>query len=621
MPGAVQIGQIIDSYRILRQIGAGGMGAVYEAEHTVLGQRAAIKLLTSDFLAQPNLVDRFYNEARAASQINHPGIIRVYDVGRIEGGPPWLAMEFLEGQSLAERMHMARRLPGRCLGMDGFWIVGETASALGAAHAKGIIHRDLKPANIMTTPDPATLTGERVKVLDFGIAKLVHGDSLTKPGAVLGTPHYMALEQFKSSADVDERADVFSLGVIAYQILTGKLPHGGQSHYEIMGARLLDPIQPLQEIAPSVPPDVAALVMRMLEREPEPRPTMLEVEAEVRRLLGLPSPRQSGWHNAVAAMAPTPTPTADGPQLPESSLLKPDSNVLTPDAPLQTGGETPASPPTPSSEKAAWEVSPRDMAVPQSLSSMPSIPVAALKSGPNDRTALPAPTPVLPAERAATTIPSATALQPRRRSSYLIGAVGVLVLVGATAAMLRRTPPGPRVSEHPAGATAPTAPPPSTPPAPSRSAQPLLNNQSDPIAPPPVVTSPPAEVPPGPLVAKVTPEKGTLPPHHRGGSKSSVLSRSAPHCSPVTFAEACVKGRSVNAAVKANVVKALRDSGLHFCAGDRMIIGPGSGGFRMIEAPDRLSTAVRQDFLLTLGGYLDIQARLGEIRVQCSDEP
>src|SRR5262249_20717816 len=136
----ITVGQVIDSYRIVRPIGEGGMGAVYEAVHIVLGQRVAIKVLTSDFRAQPELFQRFINEARAASQINHPGIVKVYDLGPSEDGLPWLSMEYLDGRPLSSRIHSAAR-KSRPLGIDDFWIIGDIASALSAAHKQGIIHR------------------------------------------------------------------------------------------------------------------------------------------------------------------------------------------------------------------------------------------------------------------------------------------------------------------------------------------------------------------------------------------------------------------------------------------------------------------------------------------------
>lgn len=339
-------GQVIDSYRIVRQVGAGGMGEVYEAVHVVLGQRVALKLLTSDFRAQPALLQRFTNEAKAASQIDHPGIVKVYDLGQFKDGMPWLSMEYLDGQVLSSRIHAADQGPRTPLGMDSFWIIGDLASALAAAHEKGIIHRDLKPANVMIVADPATMSGERAKVLDFGVAKL-QAEQMTKRGAMLGTPSYMALEQFKSATDVDGRADVFSLGVIAYEILAGRRPHSGQSHFEVMTARMSQPIPPIKELIPSLADPVAALVMRMLDSDREQRPTMSEVELEVRRALGLPPPRSSptsGPGAAVAGPSSTPSgkPTGLTPMTPNTPLTP---LTLLPDRGLATAAPVPSPPP------------------------------------------------------------------------------------------------------------------------------------------------------------------------------------------------------------------------------------------------------------------------------------
>jgi serine/threonine-protein kinase len=159
-------------------------GAVFEVENSVLGGRAALKRLTIDVHEQPELFVRFQNEARAANQTGHPGVVPVYDSGQLDDGTPWLVMPFLVGEALSARMAKALKNPNSAIGMEGLWVICDIASALAAAHAKGIVHRDLKPANVMLISDPSTLTGERAMVLDFGVAKL-HSDDLTKKGAVL----------------------------------------------------------------------------------------------------------------------------------------------------------------------------------------------------------------------------------------------------------------------------------------------------------------------------------------------------------------------------------------------------------------------------------------------------
>lgn len=207
----------------------------------------------------------------------------------------------------------------------------------------------------MIVADPATLHGERAKVLDFGVAKL-QAEQMTKRGAMLGTPSYMALEQFKSATDVDGRADVFSLGVIAYEILAGRRPHHGQSHFEVMTARMSQEILPIRELVPSLPEAVAALTMRMLEREREARPTMSEVELEVRRALGLPPPRPSPTSGPGAAVASSDAaagkPAGLTPMTPNTPLT-PLSFV--PDRGLPTHAPAPAAP-TPRLQRVLWSV-------------------------------------------------------------------------------------------------------------------------------------------------------------------------------------------------------------------------------------------------------------------------
>lgn len=599
---AVSIGQTIASYRITRQIGAGGMGAVFEATHIVLAYRAALKILTSDYHAQPNLVQRFRNEAMAASQINHPGIVKVMELGTLEDGRPWLAMEFIEGDSLAQRLRAGLRFQNRCLGTEYFWIICDLASALTAAHATGIIHRDLKPANVMVVSDPSTLSGERAKVLDFGIAKLLHSHDITKPGSILGTPLYMALEQFKDSGEVDGRADVFSLGVIAFEILTGRRPHNGQTHYEVMGSRLMEPIPPIQQLAPSVSSEMAALVTRMLAREPENRPTMAEVEIEARRLLGLPAPRQSGWHSAVAVT------DQSQPEIPQASPLQINSSASTPDARPGTL-DLSSLPPTPSSERASGEISPSP-----SLSSMPSVAEVGrprLVAGPEDRTAQPAPTPYIPEAMASPSAPTVRERSPAR-SGFLFGAIAAIsILVGTPLALwIRRQPsPGPAQPPPVQSTLVQAAPPPEV-------ARPQ-------VAAPPVEVHKEPETPPElPVAAKIVAPTVTTPepvPRRVAEAKSSTSARAASRCSSVAITESCIKGRNVAQELKRNVLSALGEKPIRLCAGDRLVISIGPEGVRWVEAPSRLSDTARQDFLLTLRGYLDVNPRSSRIEIECAN--
>jgi eukaryotic-like serine/threonine-protein kinase len=217
------IGQNFGNYRVTRLIGEGGMGVVYVAEHASIGRRAAVKVLRPGLTEDVEITKRFFNEARAANAIRHPGIVEVFDSGTLPSGVAYLVMELLEGESLAARLRRLGRLElteARAIGV-------QTASALGAAHAAGIVHRDLKPDNLFLVRDYRDVSGENVKVLDFGIAKLGIGTSRsvsvkTRTGSVTGTPAYMSPEQCRGTKEVDHRTDIYALGVILYEMVAGR---------------------------------------------------------------------------------------------------------------------------------------------------------------------------------------------------------------------------------------------------------------------------------------------------------------------------------------------------------------------------------------------------------------
>ncbi len=203
---------MIGAYRIQKRIGEGGMGSVWLAEHTMLGRRAAIKVLHPEFSTKPEIVTRFFNEARAATAIAAPGIVQIFDFGHHTDGSAYIVMELLDGEPLDQRL---ARL-GALAVPDALRIMRQVASALGAAHARGIVHRDVKPENIFIVRDSEVASGERAKVLDFGIAKLAsdQGAVRTQTSAVMGTPLYMSPEQCRGAGHVDQRSDVYSLGCV-----------------------------------------------------------------------------------------------------------------------------------------------------------------------------------------------------------------------------------------------------------------------------------------------------------------------------------------------------------------------------------------------------------------------
>ena len=249
------VGERYGNYQAMALLGEGGMGAVYLAEHPGIGRKVAIKVLRSEMDHDPQLLTRFLNEARAANAIRHPNIIEVLDSGTTDKGASYLVMELLEGEALSARLRRLSRLDEKSA-VD---IAMQTALGLGAAHAKGITHRDLKPDNLFIIPEPTDASRERVKILDFGIAKLhkLAGDSLkTRTGTLMGTPIYMSPEQCLGTREVDHRSDVYSLGVIVYEMLTGKPPFLSEGFGELLSMHLHEPPPSLRQFAPQVTAEI-----------------------------------------------------------------------------------------------------------------------------------------------------------------------------------------------------------------------------------------------------------------------------------------------------------------------------------------------------------------------------
>jgi tRNA A-37 threonylcarbamoyl transferase component Bud32 len=278
------LGEVINNYVIKSLLGEGGMGAVYLAEHPFIGRRAAIKVLRRELAQDPALVERFMNEARAANAIRHPNIIDIIDVGRTPSGVPYLMMELLEGMSLAQRISEAGRLEVA----EALEIGAQTCAALTAAHAKGIVHRDLKPDNLFLVPDDARPGGMKVKVLDFGIAKL-RGDltnvsAKTQAGALMGTPPYMSPEQCRGlTDDIDHRTDVYAMGIILYEMLCGAPPFVSPGWGDIVLAHLTKPPPAPRATNPGIPVEVEAAILRALTKDRSERfASMTELQAALR---------------------------------------------------------------------------------------------------------------------------------------------------------------------------------------------------------------------------------------------------------------------------------------------------------------------------------------------------
>jgi len=264
---------LADKYHLTGLLGQGGMGAVYRGEHVVIGKKVAVKFLHADLAGNAEVVKRFYREAQAAAAIGHDGIIDVLDVGISPNGEPYLVMEFLEGESLGDML--ARTGPLDLAAALG--IVEPALRALAAAHSKGIVHRDLKPDNIFIVRQPSG--PPKIKLIDFGISKFAEGggaEKLTQTGSVMGTPSYMAPEQARGASSLDHRADLYSMGVILYEMLTGKLPFSGSNFTEIIiNILTVEPLPPVQA-HPGFPAEATALVLRALAKDPAARPTDAE---------------------------------------------------------------------------------------------------------------------------------------------------------------------------------------------------------------------------------------------------------------------------------------------------------------------------------------------------------
>ncbi len=274
----IAIGETVGNYRITGKLGEGGMGEVFLAEHPIIGRKVALKAIHRQFAHNAEVVARFVTEARAVNQIGHDHIVDVTDFGHTPAGDFYFIMEYLPGEMLSARIGGVPFPPARAID-----IAAQIADALEASHQQGVIHRDLKPDNILLVSRDGTR--DFVKVFDFGLAKLTHKAPGTPThdtgaGIVMGTPFYMSPEQCNGKREVDHRADVYALGVILFQMLTGRVPFTGEGFGEVMAQHLCRAAPAVRRLVPDVPPALEAIVSRALAKEPDERfQTMAELRA------------------------------------------------------------------------------------------------------------------------------------------------------------------------------------------------------------------------------------------------------------------------------------------------------------------------------------------------------
>lgn len=304
------VGVEIGGYRIAKMIGCGGMGAVFLANHRSMNLRAAIKIMlphgSPAGQETPEELQRFLDEARALCAVQHNGLVKLYDVGTLPDGTVYLQMELLEGESLDARL---QRLGGRMELPTAVALARQVASALRVVHERGIIHRDLKPENIFLVVDPDSPPCERAKILDFGLAKFRDAAvRRTRTGQPIGTPRYMSPEQCEGSQLIDERTDVYSLGLLLFQMSAGTSPYvvAEEAPMAWLYAHVERRPRLLRQLLPEAPAELEALILAMLDKVPAQRPSMAEVAAQLRQL---------GLRLGLEASAEMPAPLSSSGQL------------------------------------------------------------------------------------------------------------------------------------------------------------------------------------------------------------------------------------------------------------------------------------------------------------------
>jgi serine/threonine protein kinase len=418
--GELPRGTVVGEYRIDDKIGEGGMGVVYSATHPMIGKRAAIKVISAELGTDPVLVQRFVQEARSVNQIGHPNIVDVFAFGQLDDGRNYFVMEYLQGESLRGRVTRSFMSIA-----DAVQILDEVAGALEAAHEKGIVHRDLKPDNVYL----ASVRGGYiiVKLLDFGIAKLVTdgGIAKTSTGEMMGTPGYLSPEQARGK-NVDYRTDIYALGCMMFEMVTGRTPFMGESPMDIVMMHITTPPPRPSTYKPDLPPLLEQLILEMLEKDPDKRPSLAYVRNTFAELVA----------SGTVSLEPGSTSTFRS----DLARRRPDSEMRTPGSASRARAGTPTPAPATAS----------DVHTLRRRNASPSDAPTQIAFTPGKDTLTPSP--------AATTIPRAPAPKPVRRGRVLAIMLAILIIPAvaiAVAVMQQKSKPSSEVT-HDAAVAQPT---------------------------------------------------------------------------------------------------------------------------------------------------------------------